>query len=622
MSPTAAPRPAPGVGPDWVDASTQAVLELIAQGMTDLAGFEVAAISVARDHELEVVAVAGSESARAHLEGSRSLLAQTQDLMLVAERWGSLRYVAHDRAAELLNEHDWVPEFTPLDAPDAWHPDDMLFTPILDAEGEVRGIVAVDLPRDGRRPGPEQRRTLERLAVQAGRAVLTALDRERLASHLQMANRARTVVREASRELSVDRLLVECQGELVEGFRAVGMWILTLDGEAAGTGAIYSQHDLDVLIPPELVQLTQRNARLAWAAGKADIVSAHRMRGRHVSPAENRMVLDFLATLGIDSILFVPLGEGSTCLGAMVLTRGVGDPEWTDEEIAVALDVGSDLGHAIAHARAFAREQRLVRQLQQVDSYKSELVATLSHELKTPLTSILGNHSLLAELEELSPDGQRSLGAIDRSAHRIMRVVDDLMLLAQVEDPVHQPRLRPVDLGSIVDDVVELNGVGVSGRRLEILVERPDQPVLAWGDPDEIDRVVANIVSNATKYTPVGGRIVVSVAQVGDEAVFTCSDTGRGIAERDRPLLFREFFRSTDPGALSLPGTGLGLAIVRRIVERHGGRVEVESKLGAGSTFTVSLPAARDADAPGTDDGPTRTRAVPASSMTAGDRLG
>lgn len=590
MSPHDRPGPRLGDAPSWVDASTHAVLQLIAEGVTELAGFKVAAISVVRDQDFEVVAVSGDDDARHQLEGSRTPVAMMIELMEMADSWGSLRFVPHDRVGTHAGLNDWVPTFTPLDLPDAWQPEDMLFAPIYDTGGLLQGIVAVDLPADGRRPGPEQRRLVEKYALQAGRAVLTAVDREKLTDQLQMATRARNVVREASREMSLDRLLVECQSELVVGFRAMGMWIHTINSQIGGSGSTFSLHSLATSPPQKLVDLTERAARQAWTAQRADVISAHRVAHGETSAAETEQVLAYLATIGVASILFVPIGEGAQCLGAMVFTRGFDDPEWSNEEMTVALDVGSDLGHAIAHARAFEREQRLVRELQAVDSYKTELVATLSHELKTPLTSILGNLGLLEELEDMSEDGLRSLAAIDRSAQRIVRVVDDLMLLARMGDPVHQVYVRPVDLGAVVDDVLALMEVDVTQRRLDIEVHRPAQPVLAAGDADEIDRVIANIVSNAAKYTPEGGRIVITVEHLDTEVVFACSDNGIGISESDLPLLFREFFRSTNPSALSVPGTGLGLAIVERIVNRHGGRIDVASEQGVGSTFRVVLP--------------------------------
>ena len=122
-------------------------------------------------------------------------------------------------------------------------------------------------------------------------------------------------------------------------------------------------------------------------------------------------------------------------------------------------------------------------------------------------------------------------------------------------------------------------------------VDAPDEPVRALGDPDELDRACANLLSNAVKYTPEGQAITISLARLAGEIVLTCADEGIGISVEDQAQLFSEFFRSTNPVALAQPGTGLGLAIVRRIVARHEGRIEVESELGAGSTFRMFLPA-------------------------------
>jgi signal transduction histidine kinase len=172
------------------------------------------------------------------------------------------------------------------------------------------------------------------------------------------------------------------------------------------------------------------------------------------------------------------------------------------------------------------------------------------------------------------------------------RVVDDLLLLARVGDPDNPVEPRPVDLRAIVDDVVDLTAVAAAQRRLTVRVEAPEQPLMALGDPVELDRLVANLLSNAVKYTPEERTVTVRLAQRGTEVELVCQDEGIGISESDREQMFTEFFRSSDPFAMAQPGTGLGLAIVARIVERHHGRIEVESELGVGSTFRVLLPAA------------------------------
>ena len=140
--------------------------------------------------------------------------------------------------------------------------------------------------------------------------------------------------------------------------------------------------------------------------------------------------------------------------------------------------------------------------------------------------------------------------------------------------------------------MLDLSSVAAERKGLTVVVEAPDLPVLASGDADELDRVFANLVSNAVKYTPAGRQITVNLAQDDSVVTMTCTDQGIGISDDDQVRLFQEFFRSTNPQAVAEPGTGLGLTIVKRILERHDGQIEVSSELGRGSTFTVTLPAA------------------------------
>lgn len=598
-APVAPARPASDADELWVDGSTRAALDLIAEGVTELGGFEIAAISILVHDALEVVAVSGSDHARRALEGSRTAVGLTQELVGLADDWGALRFVPHERASDYLSRHGWTPDYEALDVAEAWDPQDMLFAPFLTPDGKIYGLLAVDLPTDGLRPGPAKRSQLEKYALHAGRAVEVALERARLAAHVQLTSQARQAVREAARDLSLEGLLMQCHDDLVVGFRALGMWIHTIEGGENDAGVSYGHGAaLADELPSELAAIARDAAISAWAAKRAFIVSAHRVENITLSDTELDLILDVAAQLGVGSILVVPLGEGRTCLGFMAVTRRDGDPDWTDNDISVALDVGSDLGHAIAHARAFEREQALVRELKALDTYKSELIATLSHELKTPLASILGNLELILETEEVTADGRRGIAAIERGTQRLSRVVNDLMLLAKIRDPGNPLKTYPVDVAALVDDVMTMTAATVHRRSLEVSVDVPDRPVYAAGDPGELDWVVTNVISNATKYTDVGGRIEIRVERRGDDVVLTCADDGIGISADDQGRLFNEFFRSTNPLALGIPGTGLGLAITERIVSRHGGQIGVDSVLGSGTTFEVVLPAA-DAD-----DGP------------------
>lgn len=573
----------------WSDAPSRDALQLIAEGVTQVAGFGIAAISVARsDDKLEVMAVAGSDAARASLQGRRTPLDQLSREIEKADDWGLFRFVPHERLDPAAGEQwGWVPDIEPIDDPDAWHPLDLLIAPLYDAEGVLRGTLSIDLPVDGRRPGEAQRAVLNTYAEQARQSVIVALEREELADQVRMAEAARRIVRKATAQLSFERIVADSRDALLEGFRAAGMWLQTFDQD--GHGEIYTADGREITLGAELLPIAEAAARMAWEAQTALIVAGRRFDG--IGAEEARLVSDFMASIGVETLLFTPVGAGPECLGNLVLTRLAGAPEWTESEATTALDIGHDLGRAILNARTFEREHQLVEELQELDTYKGQLIATVAHELKNPLTSVMGHLEMLESSPDLSGPGLTSLHAMERGARRMVRVIDDLLLLAKVGDAENPLIPVAVDLRRLVDEVVDLIGVAAEQKGLAIRVQAPDDPVLALGDATELDRVCANLVSNAVKYTAEGGTVTVCLCREGAEVVLTVADEGIGISAADVARLGTEFFRSSNPAAVAQPGTGLGLAIVRRVVARHGGRMSIRSELGRGSTFQVFLPA-------------------------------
>jgi two-component system, OmpR family, phosphate regulon sensor histidine kinase PhoR len=583
--------------PRWSDEPSRDALQLIAEGVTELAGFGIAAISVARDDgKLEVMAVAGSDAAREQLQGTRTPIDRLTKEIEKADDWGLLRFVPHERLdPEVGDSWGWVPDVEPIDdAPDAWHPMDLLIALLHDSDGVLRGTMSIDLPVDGRRPGEAQRAVLQKYAEQAGRAVVTALEREALATQVRLADAARQIVRTASAQLSLDGILADSRDALVEGFQAHGLWIQTFDQDGLGTGMVHNSDGVQIELPDELVEIGEMAARRAWSLQQVEIVSPLREFGPTITSAQGDRILQFLEAIGIGSILFTPLGAGPECLGNLCLTRTADAEQWTEVEAAIALDIGHDLGRAILNARAFEREHRLVEELQALDTYKSQLIATVAHELKNPLTAIMGHLEMLDSSPDLTGTTRGSLAVMERGTQRLTRVIDDLLLLSKVGDPTNPVIAAPVDVHRLLDDVVELSAVAADRKRLKVSVLAPEGPVLALGDAGELDRVCANLVSNAVKYTPEGRSVTVELRREAGEVLLSCADEGIGISAADQQRLFQEFFRSTNPVAVAQPGTGLGLAIVQRIVSRHGGRIEVDSELGHGSTFRVTLPAAPD----------------------------
>jgi two-component system phosphate regulon sensor histidine kinase PhoR len=242
---------------------------------------------------------------------------------------------------------------------------------------------------------------------------------------------------------------------------------------------------------------------------------------------------------------------------------------------------------AVLVARDITAQRRL-------DRMRADFVANVSHELQTPLTSIIGFAEALADDVPPPPEQARRFAAvIYEEASRLSRLVDDLLALSRLEHHSLPVRREAVDLRALIDRVrLQLEG-RASGAGLTIMGACEGTP-MAVGDPDLLKEVLINLVVNAIQYTPAGGRITCSAREVGDRVELAVSDTGIGIAAHEIPRIFERFYRVDRDRSRRSGGTGLGLAIVKHIVELHGGRVVVQSEVGKGSTFTVELPRWKD----------------------------
>jgi two-component system, OmpR family, sensor kinase len=236
-------------------------------------------------------------------------------------------------------------------------------------------------------------------------------------------------------------------------------------------------------------------------------------------------------------------------------------------------------------ARAF---NAMIERLEAAFATQKQFIADSSHELRTPLTVIRGNLDLMKR--DPQPESQaESLSAIEAEAQRMSRLVDELMLLAQL-DGAQPPARRPVALDEVVLQVYNQARVLAVGKNV-MLGHVDGARVMA--DHDRLVQMVLNLVDNAIKYTPEGGMITLEChapAEPPAEARLVVSDTGFGIAAEDIPHLFDRFYRVDEGRARSRGGTGLGLSIVKSIAESYGGSVSVQSELGKGSIFAISLP--------------------------------
>lgn len=567
------------------------VLQSLVEGVSDVTGFGVAAVSYLHpDRHLEVVSVAGDETAREQLIGVRTPVDEIQDEFAIADHWGLLRFIPHERLNGEVGR-GWIPDVAPLDAPNAWHPEDALLAPLSGPTGEMVGLLSVDLPRDGLRPGQFARDALEMYAAQAGIAISNAKVRERLREEIRLAAVVREVAQTAGNALDLVRVVESAVTPIVKGLACDALWIRTFEGQGEVLGrGVGASFPAPAVSPDEVVGVATRLAHLGWRGRRAFVLPGTQMSDLPgLTEAEIDHALGFVALAGCRSTVLVPMGAGPECLGYLALGRDSDAGSWTDQEIAAALEIGRDLGRAVLHARIYEREHTLVKELQQLDQYKTEMISTLAHELKSPLTAIIGHLELL----ETAEDGtvtDMSLAAIERGATRLSDLVEDLLLLSKVGDP-HRPLVpTPVDLAEIVTVAGELLEPQATKQQVRVVLEGTQDTVTAYGDAAELDRVVSNLMGNAVKFSPAGGVVTCSLERGDGTVTFRCSDQGIGISPADQEQLFTEFFRSTNPAALEIPGTGLGLTIVKRIVERHRGTIGIDSDLGLGATFTVTLP--------------------------------
>jgi len=231
---------------------------------------------------------------------------------------------------------------------------------------------------------------------------------------------------------------------------------------------------------------------------------------------------------------------------------------------------------------------------------KDQFVNLISHELRTPLSSILGYLELLEDDEEtpLTAEQAQYVGTIERNANRLLRLVSDLLFTAQVESGRFQVQEQLVELHSVVAASIESAGPVAAARGVTLRLAACDDPVFVSGDPMRLGQAVDNLVSNAVKFTPAGGRVAVTLgtdeADGADDAraLISISDTGVGIPADEVDRLFSRFFRASTASANAIPGVGLGLSITRAIAVAHRGQIRVASTVGAGTAFTLDLPQA------------------------------
>jgi PAS domain S-box-containing protein len=236
------------------------------------------------------------------------------------------------------------------------------------------------------------------------------------------------------------------------------------------------------------------------------------------------------------------------------------------------------------------------------EELKSQFFALVSHELRTPLTSIVGYAEMVneAEASRISPEGREYMGIIRRSAEKLNRLVQDLLLVAQVEAGTFGVDLTPIDVVPVVQNCVEESRPAAEEAGIHLSTDAEEVPTL-MADSSRLGQVIDNLVSNAIKFTAGGGTVMVRVRNEGNRCALEVSDSGVGIGHDELEHLFDRFYRAQEARKGHYGGAGLGLAISKAIVDAHEGEIRVTSEPGEGSTFRVLLPVP-DAESPVPED--------------------
>ena len=276
-------------------------------------------------------------------------------------------------------------------------------------------------------------------------------------------------------------------------------------------------------------------------------------------------------------------------VGISSIIRDISERRQFEGEREQLLERERDARRDAEYARSLVEEQN--RHLVELDRMKDDFVASVSHELRTPLTSINGYLDLMLEDDEDFPATQRQyLGVVRRNSERLLRLVGDLLFVAQVDAGRISLEMTAVDLTGLVADAVEGVRPVAEEKHLELVADV--EPIeIPQADALRLGQVLDNVLSNAVKFTPAEGSVSVRAFLDGPHAVVEVEDTGMGIAPEDQARLFDRFFRTAAAGHMAIPGTGLGRAIAKAIVEGHDGTISLASEPGQGTTVRLELPA-------------------------------
>jgi PAS domain S-box-containing protein len=301
--------------------------------------------------------------------------------------------------------------------------------------------------------------------------------------------------------------------------------------------------------------------------------------------------LELLRRVAPWSALVVPLEADQQTVGAITFGTTRSMRVYEEEDLALGAELARRASAGLDAARLYALAQAERQRAEEASRAKDVFLATVSHELRTPLTAILGWARLLRSKRDDGASLERAISIIERNARAQAQLIDDILDVSRIIAGRLRLELRPLDLRTVVEAALDAVRPAAEAKGVALEAESGGEPVTLLGDADRLQQAVWNLLTNAVKFTPPGGRVDLTVAREDGQVSIQVRDTGQGIGPEFLPHVF-ERFRQADGGSTRRHGgLGLGLAIVRHILELHGGTATVASPgQGQGSTFTLGLP--------------------------------
>jgi GAF domain-containing protein len=334
---------------------------------------------------------------------------------------------------------------------------------------------------------------------------------------------------------------------------------------------------------------------IPFAAGQGSILGRTVLERRPVQVADvladpDYTLQDVQRRIGFRTILGVPLLREGNPIGVIILMRFTVRP-FTEKQIELATTFADQAGIAIENVRLFEEIQDKSRQVEEASKHKSQFLANMSHELRTPLNAILGYTELIIDgIYGEAPEKMRTvMERVQSNGKHLLGLINDVLDLSKIEAGQLVLSIQDYSIKDVVHGVYSAVEPLANSKKLAFKIEVPANLPPARGDDRRLTQVLLNLVGNAIKFTD-AGEVAIKAAASNGAYTITVRDTGPGIAEADQAKIFDEFQQADSTQTKAKGGTGLGLSIAKRIIEMHGGKLWVESSLGAGSTFSFTVP--------------------------------